>query len=307
MALTTLATTIEADSGGRLDQIVRQLTETSHSQSRGMIDQGCALINGEQCTSIAQPVVVGDEVTVRYEPTQRYHQKKKSWDDRTFTIAYEDEHLIVVDKSAGTLTVPTDNNDVNTLVDRVSLYVSHSKRSIRVKTVHRLDREVSGLLVFGKNEIAARALVEQFKEKKPIRIYVAIVAGVMSNDKGTFRSYLATGKNLDRYVTGPSSKSELAITHYRVLKQLADTTLVEVTLETGKRNQIRVHFAHADHPVLGDPRYKPAEAQHTLWVRKRIALHATSLNFEHPHTGETVSLKSPMPAAFERFLAGKRK
>ena len=92
-------------------------------------------------------VKAGDVVTVNYEPDRRYSEKKKRWDDRTFTIAYEDEHLIVVDKAAGTLTVPTDKRESNTLVDRVSMCISHSKRAKEAWVVHRLDRDVSGLLV----------------------------------------------------------------------------------------------------------------------------------------------------------------
>ena len=262
MAMTTLSTTIDADNAGRVDLVVRQLSGSSRSQVRGMVDHGCVSINGAPCETIGVPVAAGDLVSIRYDPTQRYHEKKKRWDDRTFNISFEDDYLIVVDKSAGSLTVPTDRNEKNTLVERVSVYLSHSRRIRQAWVVHRLDREVSGVLVFGKNEPIADRLVDQFKQRKPQRVYAAIVAGVMSNDDGTFHSHLATGKNLDRFVTRPSRKTEAAITHYRVLRRMSDTTLVEATLETGKRNQIRVHFANAGHPVLGDPRYKTEQAMH---------------------------------------------
>jgi 23S rRNA pseudouridine1911/1915/1917 synthase len=121
--------------------------------------------------------------------------------------------LIVVDKSAGTLTVPTDHDEINTLVDRVSIYLSHSHGKRRAWLVHRLDRDVSGLVVFGKLEQIAVQLIEQFKQRRPRRVYTALVAGVVSSDEGTFHSYLATGKSLDRYVTRPSPTSEVAITH----------------------------------------------------------------------------------------------
>ena len=216
------------------------------------------------------------------------------------------DSLIVVDKSAGTLTVPTDREDINTLVERVSIYLNHSRTKRQAWLVHRLDRDVSGLVVFGKQEQIAARLIEQFKQRKPERVYTAIVAGVMSSDEGTFRSHLATGKNLDRYVTGQSADTEIAITHYRVVRRMDDTTLVEATLETGKRNQIRVQFAHAGHPVLGDRRYMTEQAMHLRWIRKRIALHARSLAFEHPVTGKAMQFESPLPAAIEKFLAGSR-
>jgi 23S rRNA pseudouridine1911/1915/1917 synthase len=301
MAVTTLSTTVNADHDGRVDHVVRQLSGSSRSQVRGMVDHGCVSINGVPCDTITAPVATGDCVSLRFDPTQRYHEKKKRWDDRTFNIAFEDEHLIVVDKSAGTLTVPTDHNETNALVQRVSVYLSHSRRKRQAWVVHRLDREVSGLLVFGKQKPIADRLIEQFKQRKPQRVYTAIVSGLMSSDEGTFDSHLATGKNLDRYIARPSRKTEAAITHYRVLRRMSDTTLVEATLETGKRHQIRVHFADAGHPVLGDPRYKTKQAMHPRWSRKRIALHAKSLGFEHPVSGESMKFASPLPWAIEKF------
>ena len=306
MAMTTLSTTIDADNAGRVDLVIRQLTGSSRSQVRGMVDHGCVSINGAPCETIAASVAAGDFVSIRFDPTQRYREKKKRWDDRTFNIPFEDDHLIVVDKSAGSLTVPTDRNEKNTLVERVSVYLSHSCRKRQAWVIHRLDREVSGLLVFGKHKPIADRLIEQFKQRKPQRVYTAIVAGVMSSDDGTFNSHLATGKNLDRFVARPSRMTEAAITHYRVLRRMSDTTLVEATLETGRRNQIRVHFADAGYPVLGDPRYKTKQAMHPRWIRKRIALHAKSLGFEHPVSGEAMTFESPLPSALEKFLVRSR-
>ena len=306
MAMTTLSTTVDADNAGRVDFVIRQLSESSHSQVRGMVAHGCVSINGAPCTTIATSVAAGDLVSILFDPTQRYHEKKKRLDDRTFTISFEDDHLIVVDKSAGSLTVPTNRKEDNTLVERVSIYLSHSRRKRQAWVIHRLDREVSGLLVFGKHKPIADRLIEQFKQRKPQRVYTAIVAGVMSRDDGTFNSHLGTGKNLDRFVTRPSRTTEAAITHYRVLRRMSDTTLVEVILETGRRNQIRVHFADAGHPVLGDPRYNTKKAMHPRWIRKRIALHAKSLGFKHPVSGKAMTFESPLPSALEKFLARSR-
>lgn len=306
MALSTISITVDEAQAGRVDVVVQQATGVSRGQVRGLVDHGCVAINAAPCKTIATQVTVGDVVSVRYDPTQKYHEKKKHWDDRTFSVLFEDDDLIVVDKSAGVLTVPTDWNEKNTLVDRVSLYLSHSRKKRIACVVHRLDREVSGLLVFGKHEAVAELLIEQFKQRKPERLYIAIVAGVMQADEGTFDGHLATGKNLDRFVARPSRNTEAAITHYRVLKRMSDTTLVEAQLETGKRNQIRVHFADAGHPVLGDPRYSIKEAKHPRWIRQRIALHAKTLAFEHPVTGQAVRFDSPLPAAINKFLAGSR-
>jgi 23S rRNA pseudouridine1911/1915/1917 synthase len=304
MALTTLSTTVDANNVGRIDTVVRTLSGASHSQVRGMFDHGCVSIDGGRCYDKSTAVGVGAIVAIQFDPTQRYREKKQQWDDRTFRVAWEDNHLIVVDKSAGTLTVPTDHGEENTLVDRVSMYLNHSKQDRQAHVVHRLDRDVSGLLTFGKRESVANQLIEQFRQRKPRRVYAAIVAGVLSTDSGTYQSHLATGKNLDRFAAPQSASTETAITHFRVLKRMMDTTLVEVTLETGRRNQIRVHFADAGHPVLGDRRYKQKQARHSRWIRKRIALHARMLGFDHPITGEALAFESPLPAAIEKFLTG---
>ncbi|TWT84129.1 Ribosomal large subunit pseudouridine synthase D [Planctomycetes bacterium CA13] len=307
MPITTLSTTVQADAAGRVDLVIRDLAAVSRSQVRGLVDHGCVSVNGNICRNIGATVKEGDSVSIRFDPAQRYREKKKSWEDRTFSVLYEDDILIVVDKSAGSLTVPTDNKEKNSLVDRVSVYLSHSRGEREAFVVHRLDREVSGLLVFGKRKDVADALIEQFKQRKPERFYIAIVSGVMDRDEGKFHSHLATGNNLDRYITRPSANTEEAITLFRVLKRMQDTTLVELQLETGKRNQIRVQLADVGHPVLGDPRYQTKKAQHPRWVRKRIALHAKSLSFVHPGTGEMVSFESPLPSAMEKFIAFREK
>jgi len=307
MAPKTLSTTVDADSAGRVDLVVRQLIEVSRSQIRGIFDHGCVFINDQPCDTLATEVVAGDVVAVHYDSHQRYREKKRKWDDRTFTVVFEDDHLIVVDKAAGSLTVPTNHNERNTLVERVSIYLSHSRRVKEACLVHRLDRDVSGLLVFGKHQAVAQRLIDQFKQRKPRRDYAAIVAGVMGRDEGSFHAHLATGKNLDRYATAPSSKTEEAITFYKVLRRMSDTTLVQATLETGKRNQIRVHFANAGHPVLGDPRYRTDLAVHPRWIRKRIALHAKTLGFQHPATDQPMLFDSPLPAALQKFIAGSGK
>src|SRR5262249_52015609 len=158
-------------------------------------------------------------------------------------------------------------------------YVRHVGKARGAYSVHRLDRGVSGLLVFGKTPEIVRQLKDQFAASKPEREYVAIVAGQMRQQHGTFESLLATDKDLTRFSTDDETIGQLAITTFRVVKMLGAATLVQVRLETGRRNQIRVHFAEAGHPVLGDPRYEPERAAHRRWPHKRLALHARLLGF----------------------------
>jgi 23S rRNA pseudouridine1911/1915/1917 synthase len=302
MAITTKTAHLINREPGRIDHVVRALTSLSHSKIRGLFDHGCVNVNGQPCLHAGMTVKSGDQVDVRYDPQQGYREKKKKWVDRTFLIVYEDEHIIVVNKSANVLTVATDHGERNTLDSRISHYLKHSSRQREAFAAHRLDRGVSGLLVFAKSPAILGRLQDQFKQRKPKRLYIAIVAGILKPSRGTFRSYLETGDNLDQFSTRKESQGQLAITHYRVLKELRDTTVVEVQLETGRRNQIRVHFADHGHPVLGDSRYRRKDAMHERWPTKRLALHAISLGFEHPATGKQLQFETELPKSMQRFI-----
>jgi 23S rRNA pseudouridine1911/1915/1917 synthase len=189
----------------------------------------------------------------------------------------------------------------------VAEYVRHVSKGRGALTVHRLDRGVSGLLVLGKSQEIVRQLKDQFAASKPEREYIAIVAGQLDKPSGTFQTLLATDNDLNRFSTDDEDIGQLAITHYRVISQFQDTTLVQVRLETGRRNQIRVHFAEAGHPVLGDPRYRPELAAHPHWPHKRLALHARLLAFEHPVTGNPLRFEAALPAEMERFITGGKR
>ncbi|MCA9150850.1 MAG: hypothetical protein KDA92_16175 [Planctomycetales bacterium] len=142
---------------------------------------------------------------------------------------------------------------------------------------------------------------DQFAARKPQRRYVAIVWGKVMPLEGTFRSYLTTDdKTLDQYSTDEESAGQLAVTHYRVMTHLPEATVVEVALETGRRNQIRVHFAEAGYPLLGDTRYgRDYVGNPRLWPHARIALHAQALGFDHPVTGQPLQFQSRLPREFQ--------
>jgi 23S rRNA pseudouridine1911/1915/1917 synthase len=303
--LTHKSATVPADSplvGQRIDRLVQQLCGLSRSQVIGLFDHGCVARNGAVITQPAERLQAGDRVELRYDANQRYHPQPKPRRNLGFAIVFEDKHLIVVDKPAELLTVPTRRQETNTLQHKVEAYVRHVSKGRGAFAVHRLDRGVSGLLVFGKAQEIVRQLKDQFAASKPEREYVAIVAGHMKQKQGTFESLLATDKDLNRFSTDDEAIGQLAITHWRVVAQLDGATLVQVRLETGRRNQIRVHFAEAGHPVLGDPRYEPELAQHARWHNKRLALHARLLGFTHPITGQEMRLESPLPDEMDRFL-----
>src|SRR5262245_24936025 len=259
--------------GQRVDRLVQELCGLSRSQVVGLFDHGCVSRNGATVTHPGERLAAGDQIELRFDAKQRYHPTPKPRKDIGFAIVFEDKHLIVVDKPAELLTVPTRREETNTLQHKVEAYVRHVSKGRGAFAVHRLDRGVSGLLVFGKTQEMVRQLKDQFAASKPEREYVAIVAGDVQQQEGTFETLLATDKDLNRFSTEDESIGQLAITHYRLIAHLDGATLVQVRLETGRRNQIRVHFAEAGHPVLGDPRYQADLAVHRLWSHERLALH----------------------------------
>jgi 23S rRNA pseudouridine1911/1915/1917 synthase len=219
---------------------------------------------------------------------------------RAFEVLFEDAHLIVVDKAAGVLTVPTPRRERNTLVAQLEKFLR-----ARLVVVHRLDRDTSGALVFAKNERAGRALMDRWREDKVERRYDAIALGVLTEPEGTIRSRMVTGRGLQRRSAREDEEGEDAVTHFVVKQRVQGATLLEVTLETGRRNQIRVHLAERGHPLLGDVRYAGGRT-HPLWRERRLALHARTLSFLHPVTRAPVSVEAKTPEAFLRFLRAAR-
>lgn len=298
--MTTQKTIVTAANAGRIDCVVRDLTGVSRAEVRGMIQHGCVKRNESVCESDFDRVAAGDSVTVTFDRHRTYREKPRARDNGPFQILFEDDCLLVVDKAAHLLTVPTPARETNTLVHLLQAYVSRGRKHLsRVSIVHRLDRGASGVLVFAKTEAIAEILRTQFAAHKPEREYIALVGGRMRTDRGTFDKPLVIDKKtIHRRCATTPGEGERAVTHYVVEKLGSDITRVRVRLETGRRNQIRVHFADAGHPVLGDSRYGGKKGQHRHWPHRRMALHAASLAFSHPVTGLAMRFEAPIPGEF---------
>lgn len=212
-------------------------------------------------------------------------------------ILHEDRDIIVVDKPAGLLSISTDREKSRTayfiLTDYVRKGVAKSRN--RIFIVHRLDRETSGILIFAKNEEAKFRLQSQWQETK--KKYLAVVHGRCEKREETITSYLAENRANGVYTTHDARKGKLAHTAYKVLKQTKDFSLLEVNLLTGRKHQIRVHLADIGHPVVGDERYGKEHKRH-----QRLALHARSISFAHPFSGEQLSFDTKVPAFFTTLV-----
>jgi len=301
MAISSLEHRVLPAEAGRIDRIVQSMTNLSRARVRGLFEHGCVKLNGEPCLDSGFCATSDALVGIRYDPHHHYKERSHHRSNR-FRILHEDSHLIVVEKSAGLLTVPTVRREKETLVHALDLYLQRGSKRVHAAVVHRLDRDTSGLLVFGKSDSMAQRLKSQFEDRKPVREYRAIVAGTLSKPNGSFRTFLSTDEDLNQRSTTDTAKGKLAVTHYTVLKKLRGATWVGVKLETGRRNQIRVHFAEIGHPVLGDRRYEPQLAQHPAWKHPWLALHAMRLGFTHPVTGKKLLFESPPGMEFEVFL-----
>ena len=214
------------------------------------------------------------------------------------TILHEDADVIVVLKAQGLLTVATERERETTAQAYLNAYLGAKRREERIHVVHRLDRETSGVLVFAKNFHARERLKEQFAEHNVERVYVAIVEGTIDPPRGKIRSHLFERPDLKMVSVEPRADAKLAVTHYRTIKSNGSYSMVEVTLETGRKNQIRAHLSEAGHPVIGDRMYGA-----TTNPIDRLGLHAKLLGFVHPTTGKKMSFTVPMPRAFGKLFA----
>ncbi|MDP8222086.1 MAG: RluA family pseudouridine synthase [Candidatus Lernaella stagnicola] len=209
---------------------------------------------------------------------------------KTLIVSHEDEDIIVVDKPAGLLTMDTDRHTSRTVYFYLTDYVrkGNSRSRKRIFIVHRLDRDASGLLVFAKTEFAKRQLQDHWQDA--IKKYLAVVHGRFEKQTGTIESYLAESKAFRVYSTPEASKGRLARTGYTVLRETAHLSLLEINLITGRKHQIRVHMADSGHAIVGDKKYGKKIKGHA-----RLALHAFSLTFRHPATGEMMTFETKTP------------
>lgn len=304
---TILQGTIAA-SGQRLDKALADASGLSRERVKALMEGGRVLLAGQPArTGSAKPaegtawsIAVPEAVAAEAQPQ-----------DIPLTIAFEDEHLIVVDKPAGLVVHPAAGNLDGTLVNALLHHCRGQLSGIggvaRPGIVHRIDKDTSGLLVVAKSDAAHEGLARQFADHSVTRAYVAVTAGVPVPRTGTVRGNIArSSSDRKKMALVEEGRGKHAVTHYRLLQPLDSAAVVECRLETGRTHQVRVHLASIGHALLGDPVYgRTPPRLRPILARlgfRRQALHAAELGFVHPITGETVQFSSPIPQDMEELI-----
>jgi len=272
-----------------LEVLAKKFPDSSRTTLRQMLQHGRVRVNGEAEKDAKRDVGDDDVVDVAQKSVQRALPAG-------LALLHEDDDVLVVLKSHGLLTVATERERETTAQAYLNAYLKE-KGEERVHVVHRLDRETSGVLVFAKNFGAREALKEQFAAHSTERVYVAVIEGKLDPPQGTFRSHLLERRDLRMKSVSAHPDAKLAVTHYRTIESNARYSMLEVRLETGRKNQIRAHLSEAEHPVIGDTLYGA-----TTNPIDRLGLHAKLLGFTHPSTGERMSFTAPIPTSFRALF-----
>ncbi len=286
-------TRIVAAPGPLLEYLFGAWPETKRGQVRTWLKSGAVTVNGRGTTKFDHALRPGDQVSILPKGIAAPETVLLGG----LRIRHEDAAILVVEKPSGLLSIATDEGEGRTAYAILTDHVRAGNRQSRARVwiVHRLDRETSGLMVFAKSDAAKRALQDNWEaaEKK----YLAVVEGAPPDQSGLLESHLDESDPFKVRVTDAGPSSRRAATRYRVKKKGLSTALLELTLETGRRHQIRVQLAAAGCPIVGDKRY----GARTNPVR-RVALHAARLAFPHPVTGEKMRFESALPGELGRTM-----
>jgi 23S rRNA pseudouridine1911/1915/1917 synthase len=267
-----------------MEFLKEQYTGSPRTRIKKLLQSGTIRINDKPVTLHSYKLNPGDIVEIN---KQGGNAAKAGF---PFPVLFEDEDVIVVDKPAGKPTSSTDGS-VN-IQEIISEFLKRqSKGKYRAFVVHRLDKEVSGVLLFAKTRDAMEAIKDKWQETE--KHYYALVEGIPKKSEDTIKSWLIEDKSQKVHSTHESPDAKFSITNYRTIKQVDKNTLIDVKTDTGRKNQIRVHLSDIGCPIVGDRKYGASDE-----FKRRVRLHAYSLSFPHPSAGKMITVKSPMPEGF---------
>ena len=285
----------EVTSNQRLfDFLMENLKDKSRNNIKSLLSRHLVLVNGAPTSQFDFEVVKGDIVELSSTPIKKSKQQKK------LDIIYEDDDFIVLNKPSGLLSVASDKEKVTTAYRLVSDYVKNKDPHNRIFVVHRIDKDTSGVLLFAKKEELRNALQDDWNLLCKKRLYIAIVEGLFEQKEGTRTSYLLETKTNIVYSSTHKGDGKKSTTHYKVIKDNGGYSLLEVLIDTGRKNQIRVHMKDLHHPIVGDEKYHKVDSP-----LKRLGLHAKILEIKHPFNNKIYTFEVPIPKEFNIFMNQK--
>lgn len=270
--------------------LMEKMPENSRNSIKSMLTHKRVLVDDEVVSQYNYLLKAGQTVSIG-------KAKISKQDLKGVTILYEDKDIIVIEKAKGLLSVATAKEKDNTAYSILKKYLKEKDPKNMIFVVHRLDRDTSGVMLFAKTAKAQDILQTNWNDMVKERTYVAVVEGTMEKDSDTITSYLAENKAYITYSTDNKEEGKKAISTYKVLKKNKRYSMVEVNIETGRKNQIRVHMQELGHSVIGDKKYGA-----TTNPIKRLGLHAHSIVFTHPITKEVFSFTSEIPNEFNSLF-----
>lgn len=266
--------------------LMEKMPENSRNSIKSLLTQRRVMVDEKVVSQYNAPLKTGQIVSIGKTRITKHNLDGVS-------IIFEDKDILVVDKERGILSVATKNEREKTAYNILKNYLKEKDPKDKIFVVHRLDRDTSGVMIFAKSEKAQDILQTTWNDSVKERTYVALVEGNVKKDRDTIISYLAENKAMVTYSTTNEEEGKKAISHYKVLKRNKNFSLLEVNIETGRKNQIRVHMQDLGHSVVGDKKYGS-----TKNPIRRLGLHAHTIVFVHPITKEVLSFTSKIPDAF---------
>ena len=274
-----------------LDFLINDIPGTSRTKAKKMLSLKMVFVDKQITTKFDTPLKTGQIVQIS--------QKGNPYElrNRFVELVYEDAFIIVVNKAPGIVSVPLPGSRENSVKSILDEYVKRRNKRFSVNTIHRLDRATSGLMIFAKRRDIQQTVIQHWHEAVTDRRYVAVVEGIMDKKQGTVTSWLSDDKKYVIFSSPVDNGGKYAVTHYFTRKSTETCSLVELRLETGRTNQIRVHMKEIGHPVIGDEKYGNLST-----LSNRLCLHAFKLYFIHPVTSELMKFETDIPKEFAKLV-----
>ncbi|MDO5394419.1 MAG: RluA family pseudouridine synthase [Bacteroidales bacterium] len=289
--ITVNASTADATAVGLLDALYAAMPHRKRLTVKDFLKHGQVMVDGNVTTRFDQPVTAASDIQVNIS------RQWQTFSNPRLKIVYEDDDIIVVNKGYGLLSVGNDRVKEGTAYSLLRDYLKRRDQRNMLFIVHRLDQHTSGLMMFAKSEEAKLNMQHNWNNMVIDRRYAAIVEGVPEKKEGTIRSYLAENTRMTVYSTDNPEEGKLAVTRWKLVKSRNGYSLLDISLDTGRKNQIRVHMHDMGHPIAGDRKYGARTSP-----AHRVALHARTLRFVHPITRADMRFEAPLPASFTRLV-----